>query len=229
MTATIARSEIIMHEVLSDEGGFGVVWRGTCRSLEVAIKVPRNKMSEKQLADFRREVHILSSVFHPNICLFLGACFDGNEIYIVTEMLEGNVERLLRSPDMVLSFYQKVMINVDAARGIAWLHGTGIVHRDMYVEPARVVVVIRLNTSLQKTLQLPVQTTGRLQVPNQGVRLWPVRPGGAVVAREEPQRHALVHGAGSVAVASALGQGGCVQLGADHVGDALREGAVFQH
>lgn len=47
--------------------------QGIVRKSEVAIKVPRNKLSEKQISDFQKEVNILGSVFHPNICLFLGA------------------------------------------------------------------------------------------------------------------------------------------------------------
>ena len=97
----------------------------------MAIKVPRNKLSEKQISDFKKEVNILSSAFHPNICLFLGAYIGQEEVIIVTELLEGNVEQLLKSNNVTLSLYQKVKFNVDAALGIAWLHGTGIVHRDI--------------------------------------------------------------------------------------------------
>lgn len=50
---------------------------------------------------------------------------------IVTELLEGNVEQLLKESNVTLSLYQKVKLNFDAALGIAWLHGTGIVHRDI--------------------------------------------------------------------------------------------------
>lgn len=74
---------------------------------------------------------LCKGVFHPNICLFLGACFEGNDVYIVTELLEGNVAALLRNPAVKLSFYQKVMINADAAKGMAWLHASRIVHRDI--------------------------------------------------------------------------------------------------
>lgn len=93
--------------------------------------MPRNKLSEKQIADFQREVAILSSVFHPKICLFLGAYIGTDEVIIVTELLEGNVEQLLRNPNVSLSLYQKLKMNEDAAQGIAWLHGSGIVHRDI--------------------------------------------------------------------------------------------------
>lgn len=74
--------------VLSNTGGFGVVYKGEARKSPVAIKIPRNALSPKQIEDFRKEVAILSSVFHPNICLFLGAYVGENEIIIVNELLE---------------------------------------------------------------------------------------------------------------------------------------------
>ena len=116
---------------MSSSGGFGVVYRGHVRGSEVAIKIPRNALSDKQISDFTKEVAILSSVFHPNICLFLGAYVGAKEVIIVNELMEGNVGDLLAQKDVRLSMTQKLRMNEDAARGIAWLHGSNIYHRDV--------------------------------------------------------------------------------------------------
>ena len=107
------------------------MYKGEARKSAVAIKIPRNSLSQKQVEDFRKEVAILSSVFHPNICLFLGAYIGESEIIIVNELLEGNVAELLANKNFTLSMTQKLKMNEDAARGLAWLHGSGIVHRDV--------------------------------------------------------------------------------------------------
>lgn len=127
----LKKEEIKMDSVLSSTGGFGLVYRGSVRGSEVAIKIPRNKLSEKQINDFTKEVAILSSVFHPNICLFLGAYVGTTEVIIVNELMEGNVGELIANKDLRLSLTQKLRMNEDAARGIAWLHGSDIFHRDI--------------------------------------------------------------------------------------------------
>jgi hypothetical protein len=50
-----------MVSLLSNTGGFGLVHKGVVRGSEVAIKIPRNALSEKQINDFTKEVAILSS------------------------------------------------------------------------------------------------------------------------------------------------------------------------
>ncbi len=43
------------------EGCFGVVWKGECYSLPVAIKYPHiQQLSKEELNDFRKEVHIMA-------------------------------------------------------------------------------------------------------------------------------------------------------------------------
>ena len=53
----------------------------------MVLKVPRKQFSPKQLSDFRREVAILSSIYHPNICLFMGAYVGDEGVIIVSELL----------------------------------------------------------------------------------------------------------------------------------------------
>lgn len=127
----LRKDEIKIEAQLSATGGFGLVYRGVVRGSTVAIKIPRNALSEKQIKDFTKEVAILSSVFHPNICLFLGAYVGQQEVIIVNELMEGNVGELLANKNLKISMTQRLRMNEDAARGIAWLHGSDIVHRDL--------------------------------------------------------------------------------------------------
>jgi serine/threonine protein kinase len=52
---------------------------------------------------------------------------------IVTELLEGDLESILRNPNYPISLFDRMKMARDAAQGIAWLHGSNpvIIHRDL--------------------------------------------------------------------------------------------------
>jgi serine/threonine protein kinase len=116
-------------------GTFGKVLRGKCRGKDVAIKVLHKPIDdEKTLTSFKKEVEIMSTIFHPNICLFMGACTQSRNFFIVSEFLPGgDVEKLLHDPKVELSLYQRMMMAKDAALGMNWLHcsNPNVIHRDL--------------------------------------------------------------------------------------------------
>ena len=70
----ISPGEIKKEELIA-QGEFGAVYKGRCRTLPVAIKVPhKQKMTKRSLMNFIQEVQFMSEIFHPNVCLFMGAC-----------------------------------------------------------------------------------------------------------------------------------------------------------
>lgn len=70
--------------------------------------------------------------------MLLGTCLPekpGDPIFIVIELLSGDMDTIL-SRDRVpkkLSLFQRMEWAMQAAEGLAWLHGAGLVHRDMKV------------------------------------------------------------------------------------------------
>lgn len=114
-------------------GSFGKVYSGLCRGVPVAIKVlHRTTFDDRTLRTFRKEVEIMSKIYHPNICLFMGACTKG-QLMIVTELLKRNVESLLRDPKVHLNDMKKMKMAKDAALGMNWLHRSDpiVIHRDL--------------------------------------------------------------------------------------------------
>jgi serine/threonine protein kinase len=92
----IVGSEIKVDKLIG-EGSFGKVYSGTCRGSRVAIKVPLKKLTKEELQDLRQEVAILSSIYHPNVVLFMGACTrEEDQLMIVTELKDCTVEKLLK-------------------------------------------------------------------------------------------------------------------------------------
>lgn len=131
--------EIGAHEVeklaIMGDGSFGTVYRGRCRSKDVAIKVLHTQdWDEKTLAAFRQEVAIVSKIFHPNIVLFMGACTVPGNMMIITELMpKGDLETLLQDHKKELSLLLRMRMAKDAALGITWLHGSNpqFIHRDL--------------------------------------------------------------------------------------------------
>lgn len=62
------------------EGGYGEVYMGRWLGQEVAVKVyGRKKIRgnlryKLQMADFLKEVEVISNLRHPNIVLYMGVC-----------------------------------------------------------------------------------------------------------------------------------------------------------
>lgn len=123
------------------EGSFGIVYRGTFRGHQVAIK----KMKESNNTDaakkeFEDEIIMLDKFRSDYIIHFYGAVFIPGKICIVTEYASyGSLNNLInRRRDDPVSKDVRVKILLDAARGIDYLHENNILHRD--IKPDNILV-----------------------------------------------------------------------------------------
>jgi len=105
-------------------GSFGTVFKAFLHGKAVAVKkLFTQKFDEKTLEDFRREVAIMSTLRHPNVLLFMGACTEPGNLLIVTELMpRGSVYDILRDSKIRLSLKRKMMMARDASLGMNWLH-----------------------------------------------------------------------------------------------------------
>ena len=85
---------------LVGEGAFGKVYKAKWRGTAVAVKtLAVHQLSPEVVRDFRDEIAVLSSLRHPNILLFMGACTTAPNYAIVTELMSrGSVWDLLHDP-----------------------------------------------------------------------------------------------------------------------------------
>ncbi|PNY11597.1 serine/threonine protein kinase [Trifolium pratense] len=136
-----------LHELGS--GTFGTVYHGKWRGTDVAIKriksscfAGRLSEQERLTKDFWREAKILSTLHHPNVVAFYGIVPDGpgGTLATVTEyMLHGSLRNVLLKKERqasshiykVLDRRKRVMIAMDAAFGMEYLHLKNIVHFDL--------------------------------------------------------------------------------------------------
>merc|ERR1712137_964058 len=126
---------------LLGKGCFGKVYSGECRSIEVAVKIPKKqKLSKRALVNFTKEVEIMSKIYHPNVCLFMGACIEPGQIRIVSEKLETDLDNKIHDMTEDIPLTQRIQWAKETCQGIAWLHGSEppIVHRDL--KPANMLL-----------------------------------------------------------------------------------------
>ena len=115
------------------EGGMGVVYVALDERLgrPVAVKTIRPASTDEHARErLWREARTAASVSHPNICQIYEIGEDGDELFIVMELLEGEslAARIAREPlplPMVRQTTLAMMAALDA------LHQRGIVHRDL--------------------------------------------------------------------------------------------------
>ncbi|CAM8956988.1 unnamed protein product [Rhodiola kirilowii] len=122
-------------------GTFGTVYHGKWRGTDVAIKrikkscfTGRSSEQERLALEFWREADILSKLHHPNVVAFYGVVQDGpgGTLATVTEyMVDGSLRHVLLRKDKNIDRRKKLIIAMDAAFGMEYLHGKNIVHFDL--------------------------------------------------------------------------------------------------
>ncbi|XP_071730323.1 uncharacterized protein [Rutidosis leptorrhynchoides] len=142
----ISSLQIIMNEDLEElrelgSGTFGTVYHGKWRGTDVAIKrikkscfAGRSSEQERLTVEFWSEAGILSKLHHPNVVAFYGVVQDGpgGTLATVTEfMVDGSLRHVLVRKDRHLDHRKKLIIAMDAAFGMEYLHSKNIVHFDL--------------------------------------------------------------------------------------------------
>ncbi|XVE54377.1 hypothetical protein DITRI_Ditri03aG0075800 [Diplodiscus trichospermus] len=122
-------------------GAYGTVFYGKWRGSDVAIKRLKaacfsegSAEEERLVADFWREAHILGQLHHPNIVALYGVVTDGplTSLATVTEyMVNGSLKQVLRRKDRTIDRRKRLIIAMDAAFGMEYLHEKNIIHFDL--------------------------------------------------------------------------------------------------
>ncbi|KAK9947613.1 hypothetical protein M0R45_003229 [Rubus argutus] len=121
-------------------GTYGTVYHGKWKGSNVAIKKIKpscftdGTLEDRLLADFWKEAHILGQLHHPNIVAFYGVVTDGpvTNLATVTEyMVNGSLKQVLRRKDRTIDRRKRLIIAMDAAFGMEYLHEKSIVHFDL--------------------------------------------------------------------------------------------------
>src|SRR6185503_228758 len=110
------------------KGAMGVVHKAWDRGLRrwVAIKILLATSDPDLVLRFRREAETAASIQHPNIVPIYDVGEEGGRPYLVMKFVEGSTLM-----GMSFTIEQACSITLQAARGVAYAHERGVVHRDL--------------------------------------------------------------------------------------------------
>uniref|UniRef100_A0A2N9G185 non-specific serine/threonine protein kinase n=1 Tax=Fagus sylvatica TaxID=28930 RepID=A0A2N9G185_FAGSY len=128
-------------DLILGEGGFGIVYKGVIdenvrpgySTTQVAIK-ELNREGFQGDREWLTEVNYLGQLRHPNLVKLIGYCCEEEHRLLVYEyMASGSLERhLFRRVGSTLTWSRRMKIALDAAKGLACLHGAErpVIYRD---------------------------------------------------------------------------------------------------
>lgn len=120
------------------EGAAGTTYLAKWTGLEVAVKVA--SISETGLDGWRTEVQALQKLHHPNIIRLLGSVYHPNPLTfcLVLEYCNaGDLATALKYPTAPGFFFHVAM---SIAKGVAYLHSRGVMHRYGLDKPVTTVI-----------------------------------------------------------------------------------------
>ncbi|XP_039024261.1 uncharacterized protein LOC120157071 [Hibiscus syriacus] len=125
-------------------GTYGTVYQGKWKGSVVAIKrikascfAGRPSQRERMIADFWKEALILSSLHHPNVVSFYGIVRDSPDGSLATVsefMVNGSLKQFFQKKDRTIDRRKRLIIAMDVAFGMEYLHAKNIVHFDLKCE-----------------------------------------------------------------------------------------------
>ncbi|KAJ4959474.1 hypothetical protein NE237_026585 [Protea cynaroides] len=159
------------------QGAFGKLYKGTYNGEDVAIKIlerPGNNAEREQLMEqqFQQEVMMLATLKHPNIVRFIGACRKPMVWCIVTEYAKGGSVRqfLMKRQNRSVPLKLAVKQALDVARGMAYVHGLGFIHRDLKSDNLLIFADKSIKIADFGVARIEVQTEG--MTPETGTYRW---------------------------------------------------------
>jgi serine/threonine protein kinase len=169
------------------EGGMGVVYEARDERLgrQVAIKRVRTFSGDATLRDrLVREARTAAGISHPNICQVYELGEEGEELFVVMELLDGETlaARVARGP---IPVNEALQITLGILAALEAMHARGIVHRDL--KPSNVFLtphgVKLLDFGLARP---PAVEAGELAVTNPGTILGTPRYMAPEMLSDEP-------------------------------------------
>jgi len=147
------------------------IWNGKY----VAIKkfnLKEKKTSKYALNKFIKEINIISNLRHPNIVLYMGASFNKDEYYMVSEYItKGSLFEYIHLHKQKLTENEILNIAYELAVALKYLHSRKICHCDLkssniLLDENNKVKVSDFGLSRLKNIFLLSENKGRIGTPH---------------------------------------------------------------
>jgi kinase suppressor of Ras 2 len=128
-------------------GRFGTVHRSNWHG-DVVVKVLKENFldDEQAIEAFKLEVAIFKNTRHDNLVLFMGACMKPPNLAIVTSYCKGQtLHTHIHNRRDRFNLIKTTQIAMQIAQGMSYLHGRGIVHKELkskniFLENEKVII-----------------------------------------------------------------------------------------
>ncbi|CAI9269729.1 unnamed protein product [Lactuca saligna] len=141
---TIKKDDLEEISQLESRSTYRVVYHGMWKGTDVAIKrikgscfARKSSETERMIKDFWKEALVLSSLHHPNVVTFYGIVRDepDDSLTTITEyMVDGSLKQFLKKKDRTIDQRERLIIAMDTASGMDYLHGKNVIHFDLRCE-----------------------------------------------------------------------------------------------
>lgn len=131
-TILIFRDTINLGKELG-KGGFGIVYEGTWAFRKVAVKCYEgSRLPERIAQEMRHEVSMMLQLDHECLVRLFGIVEEENRppMLVMEHGANGSLYTFLHS-ELEISWPHRLKLAEELARGLAYLHSKGIVHRDI--------------------------------------------------------------------------------------------------
>lgn len=127
---------------LIGEGGMGVVYRARHLRLDVdmAVKILDRKLArdESFRKRFSREAKILAGLSHHNIVSIHDSGTFRDTLYIAMDLVDGESLEDFSTKRPPFDVSEAFSVTASVARGLAWVHAGGVIHRD--IKPGNIMI-----------------------------------------------------------------------------------------
>ncbi|XP_025807229.1 L-type lectin-domain containing receptor kinase IX.1-like [Panicum hallii] len=133
------------------EGGFGSVYRGYLKDMDLWVAIKRvSKSSQQGRKEYISEVKVISRLRHRNLVQLIGWCHGGGELLLVYELMpNGSLNSHIHSQNNVLSWQLRHGIVLGIGSALVYLHQDWeqcVLHRD--IKPSNILLDASFNAKL---------------------------------------------------------------------------------
>ncbi|XP_057750029.1 L-type lectin-domain containing receptor kinase IX.1-like [Arachis stenosperma] len=133
------------------EGGFGGVYKGFLRDLNIHVAIKRiSQGSQQGVREYASEVKIISQLRHKNLVQLIGWCHRKNDLLLIYEFMEnGSLDSYIFKGKSLLTWEVRYNIARGLASSLLYLHEEWeqcVLHRD--IKPSNVMLDPNFNVKL---------------------------------------------------------------------------------